>query len=543
MGERFYWEGLNRAGEAVPIVLQGDVEGRSNRFPCVSCHRPSGFGGSEGGQFVLPITQPILFNESSSDQERRNRRFRDMFKEKQGTSFDARMHTPDLRPAYTDETLATAIRSGMDPAGRDLAEAMPRYQLGEQTMADLIAYLKTLSAETSPGVTDDTLHLATVVANDVEPEKQKAMLDTIEVFFDWYNKDIRGQQARPGFSPYYRSQFSSSYRIWKLHVWRLEGPPSSWREQLQAYYAEQPVFAVVSGVVNGSWAPVDGFCDAKKLPCLFPNTDLPDTEDAENGYSLYFSRGLVLEAEALAAHLAQQPEPPRHIVQIAVEQPEGQIPAQTFERAIRNAFGDSRVSTRLVADDEDALAEAIASIDSAESASDSARHGDEVLVIWPGDRDNAGIAALNRHAPDYAAIVLPSTALATAQTQLAEELYDRVRLTFPYEKPSAIHPRRYRVRAWMRSQRLTVTHPRLQLQTYYALTQMQFAFDNLIADFYRDYLIEFIEHEAEANLNPGVYPSLSLGPGQRFASKGAFIMKLSKESKDGYKAVTDWIVP
>lgn len=537
IGERIYWEGVGRDGEDFPVTVQGDVRERSSRFTCVGCHRPSGFGSSEGGQFVPPITQPILFNDMHANREHRNRRFRDVFKEKQGTEFNSRVRLPDLRPAYTEESLAQAIRNGVDPTEREFSEAMPRYDLGDQAMADLIAYLKTLSAEMGPGITDEFVHIATVIGDDVDPVKQQAVIDTVDVFVKWYNQDIAAQQQHPGFSPYYRSEFNATYRHWKPHIWRLEGPQSEWREQLQSYYAEQPVFAVVSGIVEGPWAPVDEFCEGERLPCLFPNTNLPATDREEYGYSMYFSRGFSLEAEALAAYLDQTGDSPRRITQINAAQPAGVVPAQAFAQALgtESDEGGFALDTHAV-EGAEALGQAIESAAAADNPAD-------VLVIWPGDHVDAAIQALNRERPENGVIVLPSTALSSAREDLSPELYGRVRLTHPYEKPDAVHPRRYRVRAWMRTQRLNVTHARLQLQTYYALTQMQFGFDNLLGDNYRDYLLELIEHEAEANLNPGVYPTLSLGPGQRFASKGAYIVELTSEERKGYRVVSDWIVP
>lgn len=538
-GRVLYWSGVRHDGEAVSVTAQGDTKASNENFACVRCHRPSGFGSSEGGQFVPPISQPVLFSANEAGREHRTRRFRDRFKESQGSGSDGRVRMPNMRPAYTDETLAKAIRDGVGSGGRKLSGTMPRYRLKDQDVADLIAFLKTLSVEKSPGVTEDKLHLATIVSDDVDPAKQKAVIDTLTLFTDWYNRDIGNKIARPGFSPYHRSEFHHAYRPWDLHVWRLTGPPSTWREQLAEYYAEQSVFAVVSGIVEGPWAPVDAFCNEEKLPCVFPNTELPNTrslptEEAGYGYSLYFSRGMALEGEVLATYLAQLDKPPRNIVQIRAGQPAGHVPAQAFAETTWVKMDGISVDTKTV-DSDEALTEAIASA----AVDDSL----DALVIWPGDRLSVAIEALNRHAPDIDLITLPCTALTPAQQQLSETLYPRVRLIYPYEKSTAYHPRRHRVRAWMRTQRLRVTHPRLQLQTYYAMTLMQYGIDHLASDFYRDYLIEFIEREAEANLNPGTHPSLSLGPGQRFASKGAYIIALTPDAADGYEAVSNWILP
>jgi hypothetical protein len=72
---------------------------------------------------------------------------------------------------------------------------------------------------------------------------------------------------------------------------------------------------------------------------------------------------------------------------------------------------------------------------------------------------------------------------------------------------------------------------------------LQYGLEHIIDNFSRDYLLEYIEHEAENALNPGTFPRLSLGPGQRFASRGAYIITLDMASKHKIAPVSDWIVP
>jgi len=529
-GKRIYWEGLTGEAEPVPALVQGDVQTQSDRFPCVGCHRPSGFGSSEGGQFVPPITQPVLFAASRSDRQRRNRRFRDLFKEEHDASFAARVRMPRMRPAYTEESLVRALREGDDPTGRPLNVAMPRYQFSDQAMADLVAYLKTLSRDLSPGVTQTELHLATVVTDSVTPERRRAVLDTARAFVRWYNKDTEGDLHNPGFSPFYRSDFKDAYRYWRLQVWELTGPPETWNRQLADYYQKRPVFALVSGLVDAPWAAVDGFCQARSLPCVFPNTQMPNLESPEYGYSLYFSRGLTLEAEVLAEHISAQSVRTGRLQQIYLNEPAGKVPARAFAQQMVDR--SIELTSRAV-DSEQALLAAVQAVDDPEFS----------LVVWPGSAGGALLSGLRRDAPRLNRLFLPASTLPAADQQLSGELRQSLRFSYPYEKPSGYHPRKYRVRGWMHSRGLEVTHPRLQLQTYYALTQTQFAIANLVDDFSRDYFIEFIERQAEAELNPGTHPSLSLGPGQRFASKGAYIMTLNPEVDGGFQAVSDWLVP
>ena len=84
------------------------------------------------------------------------------------------------RPAYTDETLADAIRDGADPDGREFLGVMPRYSFGERDMAILIAYLKSLSKDPSPGVTETTVRFATVITEEVSRKERDEMLVPLE---------------------------------------------------------------------------------------------------------------------------------------------------------------------------------------------------------------------------------------------------------------------------------------------------------------------------------------------------------------------------
>ena len=64
------------------------------------------------------------------------------------------------RPAYDERSLVTALRDGIDPAGRRLHPAMPRYAVPDSLAADLMAALRQLERATAAGVTRDTIRIA-----------------------------------------------------------------------------------------------------------------------------------------------------------------------------------------------------------------------------------------------------------------------------------------------------------------------------------------------------------------------------------------------
>lgn len=530
LGARLYHEGIGADGRPVTGTVQGDVEIGGAAFACVSCHRPSGFGTSEGGSYVPPIIGPILFASSSPD---RNRMFRELFQEVQSPSYWARVRQPRLRPAYDAASLARAVGEGVDPAGHVLDAAMPRYALAEADVANLEAFLRGLSAEISPGVTPDGIHFATVIGPDADAAEAEAVLSTMQAYVEWMNGRIAVDTRNPAFSPNFRSDFIDAYRKWRLHVWRLEGPPESWEAQLAARYAEQPVFALVSGLVAGPWDAVGRFCDSRRVPCLFPNAELVPEGPVERGYSLFFNRGLVLEAEVAAADIAETLPETARIVQLHASAPRGARPAAAFTRALAARMPRVQLVS-MGYDDPAALERALAGL-AADGAPDA-------LLLWTAAPE-ADLAVLARAPVAAGALYLPSAAMAAAQATLPPGLDPALRIVWPYEEPEGYHPRQYRIRAWMHTRRLPVTHARLQLQTYYAMTMVEFGLMHIITDFHRDYFLEIVEHEAENELNPGTHPELALGPGQRVASKGAFVVAPDRSARAGYAVLSDWIVP
>lgn len=128
---------------------------------------------------------------------------------------------------------------------------MPVYHLPDREMTALIAYLKTLSSEFSPGLTGEEVHIATVVSEHADPDAKKAMLAVMDGFFKDKNAQTRYEKKRVTHGPFYQHYRLKAYREWVHHVWELRGPPETWIAQLEKYYEEQPVFAMLGGLVQG----------------------------------------------------------------------------------------------------------------------------------------------------------------------------------------------------------------------------------------------------------------------------------------------------
>ena len=530
LGERLYRQGISVDGTPVQASSQSDVPLSGKQAACVSCHRPSGMGSSEGGYYVPPINGPLLFAPRKLD---RLRMFPQLFRQVQPSTFKSRLHQPHMRPGYTPASLATALRKGTDPAGEKLAAIMPRYRLTDADVSALDTYLHTLSAHTDPGVDEHDLQLATVVSDGVATAQRDATLATLQTYVKWHNVNLLGDRSRHDFSHYSHSAFVPTERTWNLSVWVLHGDESTWRAQLEAYYQSKPVFALVGGKVAGSWAGPAQFCDEQHLPCLFPDTDLPAWPPVKFGYTTYFSAGLALEAQVGASYIASREGRHAEVVQLAAADTFGQLPAKLFAQALHT--GAPHASQRLVTYQNRAQLDA--------ALKDASKHADTLLVVWPGQDVSETVDALQSAQPQVSQVLLPSRAIDAAKARASSALTDRLRFVDPYELKPTSHAKSFDTRAWMRTRRLVVDHPLLQFKQYYAMTMLNAALFEISNDFYRDYLIERIENESQKDMNPGMYPRLALGPGERYAAKGAAIMRLAPKEPAGLVPASDWITP
>ena len=110
-------------------------------------------------------------------------------------------------------------------------------------------------------------------------------------------------------------------------------------------------------------------------------------------------------------------------------------------------------------------------------------------------------------------------------------------------------PERRRVRVdfamgWFSIHRIPVVALREQADTFLACGLLSETINHMADTMVREYLIERMEDMIEHRLVTGYYPRLSLATGQRFASKGGYVVRLGGAARPpSLVADSDWIVP
>ena len=504
VGKLIYREGRLPSGGALSAVLAGGVQVQGRQAACATCHRNSGLGAAEGQIVIQPLTVPGFF--AGQKNERRY----------------ARRPMVQLRELhYTDEAFERALREGQSSDGRALHPLMPRYALAPADISALRAYLSSVALQVAPGVTDSEIHFATIIAPDAAARVRDATLQVLRAMVDARNAGTRSEKHRLQVGV---DRMHVNWRKWSLHVWELSGEADTWAAQLDRLYREQPVFAVLSGAGH-RWQPMHDFCEEREIPCLFPNVDVPGREEPGD-YNLYLSRGVLLEANVIAAHLATRLASGT-VWQVRRDEPRAEAGARAFKSAwAKQGKGPvHEVVLRSAGGLEAALEQVRAA-------------GPAALVLWLEGQDLVQVARFD--VPAEIPTLASGTLLGDAWALGPPEMADRLLIAWPFALPPPEGQRFDRVRDWLVTRGIKSGDRRAQSNTYFVATMASDSIAHLGNNYSRDYLIERIEHGVDKSLASGTFPRLELGPRQRFASKGSY---LARRQGLTLAPQTGWVVP
>jgi hypothetical protein len=513
-GATLYREGRLQSGAALVAERAGMPALEGEAAACVNCHRRSGLGSIEARNFIPPVAGRFLYHVRDD-------------------AADVLPYLPNAhldRSGYDDATLARAIREGVDADGRVMSYLMPRYDLPAADMAALVQHLKSLGPFRTPGVSDTEVHFATIQTPDADPVRRAAVLTVLRSFFAERNDatptPVAQQQLQTSGRGAFAKRMLKVNRNWVLHEWILTGAPSTWRAQLAERFRREPVYAVLTSVVGPNYAPVRDFCESTPVPCLFPVADAPPPDGDADFHSIYFSRGVGLEADLIAGALTAHATAPRRV---RVVYREGDAGSVAWQRLVERLKGAAVTP----------VASPVAAGAPAAAVARAARAGQAdatVLFLRPNDlaaldgTPSGDVYVSGLMGGDEAAPLPPSWhAGAHLAYGIDLPIERRVRLDYAF--------------GWFRIRRIPVTDTRAQADTFLACGIVSETVKHMVDAFVPDYLVEKMEDTLEHRVLTGYYPRLSLGPHQRYASKGGRLVRFTDATGDAVAAEGDWVVP
>jgi len=125
-GQQIFYTGATDSGPIPRTVAGGGMTGLGmmGNVACVDCHGEDGRGGRVGMMFGSVDIPDIRYSTLSTTHS------------EEATTI----------PAWTDSDIVRAIRDGVEPDGQSLKAPMPRWAMTDAEIADVISYLKELSA-------------------------------------------------------------------------------------------------------------------------------------------------------------------------------------------------------------------------------------------------------------------------------------------------------------------------------------------------------------------------------------------------------------
>jgi len=489
-GKAIYLRGASTSGKEITAMV-GELDVPASTLTCAGCHGLRGEGKTEGG-----VTAGNLI-------------WTNLAKPYGHTHPTGRKHGP-----FNENLFTRSLVQGLDPAGNELAVAMPRFQMTAEDVADLIAYLKRIETDRDPGLTETGVKLGTILPTQgALAEMGAAMKDVLTAYFadvndrgGIYNRRIELQTVETG-----------------------TDAAATAKNARQLVEAGQ-VFAIVSGISAGADKELAALTQEVELPFIGPSTLLPHTGFQANRYVFYLLPGMSEQARALVNFAANRPELKKS--RLAIVHSENELTlaaAAAIEDQARKA-GWNSVNRKAYADGR---------FDAAEIAGVLKREGTEA-VFFLGAKGEEAAFIKAAAASDWTPHVFLLGALSGRDLIEAVPLSfkNRVFLSFP-TVPGDVTPEGLaELRALQQKYKFAPRHPASQLMALAAAKILIEALKRAGRDLSREKLVTALEGLYE--YDTGVTPRITFGPNRRVGAAGAYVVSIDPAKKE-FVVASGWV--
>jgi hypothetical protein len=149
-----------------------------------------------------------------------------------------------------------------------------------------------------------------------------------------------------------------------------------------------------------------------------------------------------------------------------------------------------------------------------------------VAVLWLRPADLAALGAAPACGGLYVSGIMAGEGVA-----LPAAWSGRVLMSYPWELPDRRRIGMNLPMGWLRSKGQPLVDERAQTDAWITSQVLDGALADLIDAYYPEYLVERVESLLGHRLGNAHYPRLALAPGQRFASKGAYLLRLQADGR------------
>jgi len=478
LGRRIYLEGRNASDEPVRALFGRQSTPLSgSSVACGNCHGADGRGRPEGGVVPPDITWEELTKPYGHVRAR------------------GRKHGP-----FDERSFALAITEGIDPAGQRIDGAMPRYSLSVSEVEALTSYLKRLSEQRDPGISDAILRLGTI-----QPDSGPAA----EV----------GAAMRAMLHAYI-GDINESGGIHGRHLELVVAPNMA---QAEARFAERPVFALVSPYSVGKEAELAHLGHEERLAVIAPFTlSMPSAGSLQ---TFYLYPGIADLARVLLDFAGRRGDLQRQRLVAFVDESDVGVADAIEAECKRRQCAWLEVLPVGSAAEPGAVARL-------------AHFGIEVVVFAGTDRELAALLGFADRLGWRPAIYAPGAAAARAMFAAPAAFQDLLYVAYPTRGDlQSGSPAAEAFEKLRRGRSLGTSHAAAQGFAYAAMSITLEALRQAGRDVSRERFARAVEglHRFDA----GPTPPVSFGPSRRVGALGGYVVAVDPQK--GFRPVSDWI--
>ena len=481
-GKAIYLRGESPSGKEIKAKI-GDLDVPASTVTCGGCHGLRGEGKTEGGVRAGNLTWTNLVKPYGH------------------THPSGRKHT-----AFDEKLFTRAMVQGTDPAGNELAVAMPRFQMSDEDMADLIAYLKRIETDRDPGLTDETITIATILPKTGPlADIGTAMKEVLTAYFANVN-DKGGIYNR------------------RIELQTIDAGPNAaaTAANTKQHVENGNVFAIVSGLSAGAEKELAAVTQEAEIPFMGPVTLLPQTGAQDHRNLFYLLPGANQQARALINFASNRPGLKKSRLAIVHSDKELALAAVAAIEDQARTIGWTSVTRKSFSSER---------FDAAATVQALKGEGvDAVFLLGANGEETAFIntAAAANWTP-HVFLLGSLTAKGLVQT-VPLSFKDKVFLAFP-TVPSDVTPEGLaELRALQEKHQFAPGHIASQLSAFAAAKIFTEALKRAGRDLSREKLVVALEGLYE--YDTGVTPSITFGPNRRVGAMGAYVLSIDPAKKE-----------
>jgi ABC-type branched-subunit amino acid transport system substrate-binding protein len=487
-GKAIYLRGESPSGKEI-TALVGEVDVPASTLTCAGCHGARGEGKTEGGVTAGNLTWTNLLKPYGH------------------THPSGRKHGP-----FDEALFKRSLVEGFDPAGNELAVAMPRFKMSPEDVADLIAYLKRIETDRDPGITETGLKVGTLLpSKGALAETGTAMRDVLAAYFD----DLNGKGGIYG-------------RRVELQVAETGSDAAQTAANVRRLVEDGQVFALVGGMSAGADKELAALTQEAEVPFIGPSTLLPRTGFQTNRYIFYLLPGMSEQARALFNFSAERQ--PLAKARVAIVYPDGGVAAEA-ETAIEELCQTGGCGTLQKTSYARGKFDAPTLVQSLKSA-------DTVFFLGSNGEDVSFIkaAAAIQWTPNV--FLLGMFTARDLPAAVPSVFKDKVFLAFPTVPSDISAAGEAELHALGEKYKFPMRHTAAQLSALAAARILVEGLKRGGRDVSRETLVTALE--GLYDYDTGLTPHITFGPNRRIGASGAYIVGIDTERKD-FVAVSDWV--